>query len=274
MTQVAEILGRNVASRRKALGLTTRGLSERLEKLGHRIANSSLSKVESGQRLVSAEDLVALAIALQVNTDRLLMPDRAGMNAVSLTPEVTTTGHRAWAWADGLMPMLSTYDDDATDAERIDDFRRSVRPVDHRLRAEHPAYRAVQRLATQVDALLVHLADGGRDVPQELVGVGQAFRRVEEEVSELLRETISGLPTIYRVKRPDDFAGVEAGVRFYGGEAVAHEHDHAEALDLFRKAGYTITPYSVKERLAMVKLSEDTIASIRAELEEVHRGDR
>lgn len=217
MTQPSTRVGQSVADLRKLRGLTTRQLSDRLDQLGHRIPQSSISKIEAGKRTVDADDLVALAIALGTTPNRLLFGGRAWTEAVALTPKVSTTGHRAWAWANGDFPLTSTYPDGMTEPEVIDDFWRHARPTDLRLRRQHPASRAARRLAGVIDNLIMFLTSDGSsgaldylptpDGPElfrrkdpargraelELgvdpaAVVGQALRRTNREVDELLAE--------------------------------------------------------------------------------------
>lgn len=197
------LIAKNVAELRTQRRMTVRELSARLGQIGHPILPSGITKIENGQRRVDVADLVALAHALRVNPNRLLFPERAGTNAVALTPEVATTGHRAWGWADGTWPLDSQYDVETPQSERYDDFRRHVRPVDHRLRAEHPAARAARRLTSRVEALVfAATADqGAADLDMDESGtnpadaVDLAMARLKDELDVLSREA-SGTPGI------------------------------------------------------------------------------
>lgn len=222
MTQPSARVGQSVAELRRSRGLTTRALSERLDELGHRIPQSSISKIEAGKRTVDADDLVALAIALGTTPNRLLFGDRAGINGVALTPKVSTTGHRAWAWATGQFPLTSTYQEGMTEPEIFDDFSRHTRPLDFRLRRQHPAARAAHRLAGVIDNLIMFLtSDGagqldyvptpGEEQPfrrkdpargrselalgaDPVALVDQALRRANTEITELLSEAGGEVP--------------------------------------------------------------------------------
>ncbi|WP_431881547.1 helix-turn-helix domain-containing protein [Micromonospora chalcea] len=218
MTQPSLRVGQSVAELRRARGLTTRALSDRLDEIGRRIPQSSLSKIEAGKRAVDVDDLVALAIALRTTPNRLLFGPRAGIEPVSLTPTYTTTGHRAWAWANGEYPLTSTYPKDMIPEEVWDEWNRSAHPVDFRLRRSHPAARAARRLAAMVDAFVMFLASdgsgeleyvatpggdepfrrkdpaqGGRDLfmgenPDPAAIVDDALRRATREVGDLIQE--------------------------------------------------------------------------------------
>lgn len=218
MKQPAERVGEAVAELRRLRGHTVRSLSTRLEELGCKIPPSGIHKIEHGKRSVDVDELVALALALNTTPNRLLLGERAWVEGVALTPSVATTGHRAWAWANGDFPLTSTYPKTMSEPEVLDDFARSARPVDLRLRRQHPALRAARRLAAIIDGLLVERSRpavtrdsaGAVVIPDEAllqsdldsdlwglpVGsaadpaavVAQALRRTNREVEELLEE--------------------------------------------------------------------------------------
>ena len=55
--------------------LSQRGLGERMRRLGHRWNDTIVSRVERGERDVSVDELVALALALRVKLIPFLVPD-------------------------------------------------------------------------------------------------------------------------------------------------------------------------------------------------------
>jgi transcriptional regulator with XRE-family HTH domain len=71
-------IGRNVQAQvrllRKQKRLSLPELSSRLKQVGRPILPTGIAKIESGDRRVDVDDLVALAIALEVNPTRLLRP--------------------------------------------------------------------------------------------------------------------------------------------------------------------------------------------------------
>ena len=93
----------NVKALREARGISVRGLAARMAELGRPLLPSGVGKIEQGQRRVDADELVALALALDVAPNRLLLPAGAGTaDGVELTPEVTiATEDAAWRWACG-----------------------------------------------------------------------------------------------------------------------------------------------------------------------------
>lgn len=93
----------NIKALREAQGISLRMLSARLTELGRPIITSGIHKIETGQRRVDVDELVALALALDVSPNRLLLPPEARTDrSVDLTPEVTIpTEDAAWRWATG-----------------------------------------------------------------------------------------------------------------------------------------------------------------------------
>lgn len=102
MGPTAERVAANLRELRKARGLDLAGLSARMGDLGQPIGISGLSKIELGQRRVDVDDLMALAVALDVGPARMLLPATATPNGeVRLTPTSVATEDTAWKWATG-----------------------------------------------------------------------------------------------------------------------------------------------------------------------------
>ena len=132
-----------LAEIRKVKRLTTGALSDRLQALGRPILPTGITKIEKGGRRVDVDDLIALALALEVTPNRLLLPEtvpestlppgKQPQRDVSLTPHVTVTAQQAWRWASGEAPLpveLPWEDKGATNSERWQDFQRLNRPHD------------------------------------------------------------------------------------------------------------------------------------------------
>ncbi|WP_280476399.1 helix-turn-helix domain-containing protein [Nocardia farcinica] len=93
-----ETVRANITRRRERLNLSYAELSRRLDAIGRPIPVLGLGRIERGERRVDADDLTALAVALEVSPTTLLMPSH-------LTPadNVEFTGGRApamhaWEW--------------------------------------------------------------------------------------------------------------------------------------------------------------------------------
>jgi transcriptional regulator with XRE-family HTH domain len=98
----------NVAALRATRGYTKTELARRVAELGRPMTLDVLTKLESGNRRVDPDDLIALADALGVTPNRLLLPAKAGDTEVALTPARTVTATEAWEWACGEKPLRPT----------------------------------------------------------------------------------------------------------------------------------------------------------------------
>jgi transcriptional regulator with XRE-family HTH domain len=104
--------GARVAQRvrelRQERGLTLADLAAELERFGRPILLTALSKLEKGQRRINVDDLVALALALDVSPNVLLLPKSAKANTdVALTETHRTDSLSAWKWATRDVPAES-----------------------------------------------------------------------------------------------------------------------------------------------------------------------
>lgn len=97
----ADRTAQNIRQLREERRLTLDNLSDRMRQLGRPILKSGLAKIESGERRVDVDDLVALAIALETNVNRLLLPADASHDEVDITPELKSSTRAAWAWSCG-----------------------------------------------------------------------------------------------------------------------------------------------------------------------------
>ncbi len=75
---IGRYLVRNLAQLREEQQLTYRELSDRLEQIGRPIPTLGLSRIEKGTRRVDADDLIALAIVLEVSPAALVLPRDPG----------------------------------------------------------------------------------------------------------------------------------------------------------------------------------------------------
>lgn len=92
----------NLARLRADQGLTLRALADLLGPTGRPLSHNAISEIERGARRVDVDDLVALALALQVSPLALLLPQ--GNSEVS--PDgAAYPRERIWNWALGLDPL-------------------------------------------------------------------------------------------------------------------------------------------------------------------------
>lgn len=100
--------GRRVAENLKQVRgpIPVRELAARMVKLGRPILASAVTKMEQGSRRIDADDLVALAAALDVTPNRLLLTEAASnVDMLALTEHVKAPTAVAWRWASGERPL-------------------------------------------------------------------------------------------------------------------------------------------------------------------------
>lgn len=105
-------VARNVRMLRLGRGLAYTELAVILGAIGREIPTWGLRKIESGGRRVDADDLVALARALNVSPATLLMPLAEGPEvSVTVTGvDGTVSARRVWEWLMARQPLV----DDST----------------------------------------------------------------------------------------------------------------------------------------------------------------
>ncbi|MFE5793554.1 helix-turn-helix domain-containing protein [Streptomyces sp. NPDC056503] len=120
--------GRTVAANVKRLragrGLTLRALSTALKEHGRALSADALNKIENGAepsdrgvRRVDVDDLMALAVVLNVSPLTLLLPYDA-REQTDVTGAGTVEGVRAWEWALAKRPLSYPADADAEERSR------------------------------------------------------------------------------------------------------------------------------------------------------------
>lgn len=105
-------IGENVAAavkrfRHEERRLSYAELSRKLTELGRDIPPLGLRRIESGERRVDADDLVALALALSVSPLALLLPTEAG---AVLPGGKSYPAEQIWDWGAGRHPLFGTDD--------------------------------------------------------------------------------------------------------------------------------------------------------------------
>jgi transcriptional regulator with XRE-family HTH domain len=97
----------NVKRLREARRLGYAELSRQLAEIGREIPPLGLRRIESGQRRVDADDLVALAVALDASPIILLMPNsETGDESVALTgADGGVETRRLWHWLVAEYPL-------------------------------------------------------------------------------------------------------------------------------------------------------------------------
>lgn len=126
---ISERVSENIERFRKLRGLSQAQLANKLTKAGRPMLDTAVSKMERGVRRVDVDDLVALALALDISPVALLMPPTADRAKVSLTDKFEVSSQFAWLWAAGEAPAS--------------DFL--LDPVNEHTEEEHEAYWAARQ---------------------------------------------------------------------------------------------------------------------------------
>lgn len=101
MGSAGRIFGKNLRRIRRALNLSTAEVSERLEQIARPIPATSLGRMESGYRKAEVDDVMALAIVLDVSPLALLLPDTRRPGEASELPGRIAPAEAFWRWALG-----------------------------------------------------------------------------------------------------------------------------------------------------------------------------
>lgn len=190
-----------------------RELSERLKGIGRPIHEIGLARIEKGKRRVDADDLVALAIALGVSPNRILLPEDADNGAAELTAGVTATEWSAWKWAEGEWPLLTEEEGhlryNYEGRELVEGFQRRSLPPRIRGTAGHPAARSAKAVLHNIDNVLKTEDLRGTPVPDVMEITARraqaaeaperlraALGRLNAEVSALLEATTQEDPQV------------------------------------------------------------------------------
>ncbi len=155
-------VARNLAAVRHRRRLTVRALSDRLAELGVRLLPSGITKIEQGGpkgRGVDVDELVALAIALNVSPTRLLLPDGAADDWVQLTPAVRVQAWEAWEWMTDHAALPAGPGAASPDSARE---YRDERPGWLRDMFEHPVYRSIEQRLLMAGRMIRELANEQR----------------------------------------------------------------------------------------------------------------
>jgi transcriptional regulator with XRE-family HTH domain len=207
---VGEYLRRNVERIREARGLNKKDLSDAVAGLGRPIPPLGISRVEAGTRRVDADDLVALAIALNVSPNALLLPPKWTDEQVQIAPGLSLNAKTAWLWAEGRAPAsdygtsgeIVVTDEDTQEAEDAKDaaywaqreaYEALTHPPERRRAARHGANRAARQASTAVDHLVTSVLSGDKDAAaRQLKAAKLRLRQLETEVAQLELELEGG----------------------------------------------------------------------------------
>ncbi|MEU9406193.1 helix-turn-helix transcriptional regulator [Streptomyces sp. NPDC048281] len=211
----------NLARLRQERGLSTTRLAAALEDLGQPIPPTGITRIEKGQRRVDSDDLVALAVALNVSPTALLLPPANDQSPVGLTSAFEVTARTAWKWAEGeqtavdyeISPITSTGGDPAVAVERLEqqqDFERrqaTYLTLTHPWgpgAGEHQAVRLSRDLADAVEALVSAEPDAPRG---DLDAKARMAQRRYSQLGPELDELADRIPPVHPGIQPRDTGG-------------------------------------------------------------------
>lgn len=103
----AKTVRENIERGRKSKDLTWAQMSRFLSQRGRPIAPLGLRRIEEGQRRVDVDDLMAIAIVLNVTPYDLLLPPVASTGTVDISGAQQKTSAEVWAWALDNAPIGS-----------------------------------------------------------------------------------------------------------------------------------------------------------------------
>lgn len=90
----------NIKRIREARDMSWAQMSRFLQRAGRPIAALGLRRIEDGSRRVDVDDLMAIAIVLDVTPNDLLLPEE-GSGATEVTGMASRDSDHFWAWARG-----------------------------------------------------------------------------------------------------------------------------------------------------------------------------
>lgn len=156
-------LANNVRELRKRRRLLQDDLAERMAELGRPILKSGLSKLEKGERRVDVDDLMALALALEVTPNRLLLTEEADDEEVELTEGYTTNRRQAWAWSCGEWAEGSRFPFAYFSGGRVPAFRFQTenRPHDPPRRLSAEEFGELRGWQKRLEEILFEMRDSG-----------------------------------------------------------------------------------------------------------------
>lgn len=228
----------NLVRLRRARNWSTTRLSAALEELGQPIPATGITRIEKGQRRVDTDDLVALAVALNVSPVTLLLPPSSGDQMASLAKNYEVTSRTAWQWVMGQRPAMdwepgegvnvaepgvdpaiaaAAYEREQEYGRRRAEYLQLALPGELRRRADHPAV----RLAHQLEELVTDIVAPEPGVDRTtLAARGRMARRRHQQLALNLEEIVEQLPPVHPGVPVRDDSLSESQVRELGEEMV------------------------------------------------------
>lgn len=163
-------VAKNLARLRERRGMTTRQLAGALESAGRSIPASGITRMEKGERVVTVDELTALAVVLGVSPAALLLPlTDDPLATVSVTGAGDVPVMAAWDWADGRGPLQF-------DPRRRRETQRMEFALYGRPPWQHPDWRGAPWDVSEGDGFALDYDDQGKPqmVPISELRAGEA----------------------------------------------------------------------------------------------------
>lgn len=184
----------NVERIRRARQLHQKDLSAKLREVGRPTLPTVISKIERGERRVDVDDLVALALALNVSPAALLLPPDWSDDPVALTTQVSLPSKVAWQWVEGRAPASNfgeedvavLEDEDEAEADywrQRDEYEALTHPPARRRFARNRAARAAQTVSRAVEHFVSTAS--GDDPERARESLETALARIDQLKTEL-----------------------------------------------------------------------------------------
>ncbi|WP_210417106.1 hypothetical protein [Citricoccus sp. SGAir0253] len=151
-------------------------LSEKLAEIGRPIPPLGLRRIEDGERRVDVDDLMALAVALDVNPVALLLPSEDRGVPVEATGVGSIGFKELWRWSDGVKALRDSTD--ATDSVMENELRGHLDDASFRNRVRPPLQRVESVAPTS----------SRRGEVRRIDMVLRSLREVTETIEEMQRE--------------------------------------------------------------------------------------
>lgn len=181
------VVAANVRRLRSELQLTTGQLAALLEAAGRPIIANAITKIEQGRRRVSVDDLMSLAIALNVTPNALLLPHALKDRSRPTGAQDAVSGAALWSWACGYRPLPPTASvgsaESTRDSEQRDDwFERQSAP--HAEAPEQALFhqQSIVRTLKSMTAIVESIPA----MTETLAGAAQRYAKTWNDVAELL----------------------------------------------------------------------------------------
>jgi transcriptional regulator with XRE-family HTH domain len=129
-TDVGSIIRANIEDVRTAKQWSQAQLADRITTMGNPVHLSWVSKIENGQRRVTAAELVQIAAALDVSPARLVL--RIDGGPLEITPSMALQQPEADTWLSGLWLLPAATRDGGKSLETLDGLPLTPEEMDHR----------------------------------------------------------------------------------------------------------------------------------------------